>query len=156
MIRYQERFKYIQDVLKMRVKCSYEDFTQSVIHPLEFGPHSSAPSTMRHSPVKPLVGSSAISVGTATPGTFATSITSFQIPSSPETRWSVSSKVSSLLRLARTKKPMDAEEILGQPRPRNAVETMLPSQLQCKGSLCMQNPISLSGFTQFCMVCISD
>ena len=152
----------------MRVQCSYEDFTQSVIHPLEFGPHSSAHSTMRHSPVKPLVGSSTIPVGSSSPGMLATSIPSLRVPSSPETRWSVSPKLSSLLRLARptskgllhqrSKKPSEMEGVLSRPRTGNVEEAMLHSQLQCKGPLWIQNTIIYlyGDSSNFALVCLFD
>ena len=129
--RYPERFNIIQDVMKMKVKCCYEDFAQSVIHPIEFDPSSSAPSTVRHSPVKQLAP--------------ATSIYSIKHGSSPETRWSMSPKVSSLLRLTRSgskghserrsKRYLEAEEVTRRPRSKTVEETMSPSQLQCKSTI---------------------
>ena len=116
--------------MKMKVKCCYEDFAQSVIHPIEFDPSSSssAPPTVRHSPVKQLAPT--------------TSIYSIKHGSSPETRWSMSPKVSSLLRLTRSgsrghserksKKYLDAEDLTRRPRSKTVEETMSPSQLHCK------------------------
>ena len=124
--------------MKMKVKCSYEDFAQSVIHPIEFDPSSgSAPLTIRHSPVKQLAP--------------ATSIYSIKHGSSPETRWSMSPKVSSLLRLTRSgskghserksKKYLDKEELTRRPRSKTVEETMSLSQLQCKSNVLLHDNI---------------
>lgn len=130
--------------MKMRVKCCYEDFAQSVIHPLEFGIPNSAPPTMRHSPVKHLISTSTAPGGVSSPGVAAASLSNLRYSSSPEMRWSMSPRVSSLLRLARssskghldkrTKKPVEMEEVLRRPRSRTVEESMSPSQIQCKGS----------------------
>lgn len=45
--RYHERWNYLQHVVDMKVKSSFEDFAQSIMHPLESGYHQ-----YRQSPTK--------------------------------------------------------------------------------------------------------
>ena len=37
--RYEERLKYIQTIIQRKMKSSFEDFTQNVMHPLESSSH---------------------------------------------------------------------------------------------------------------------
>ena len=103
--RHLERFKYIKDVIKLKIKACQESFAQGVIHPLE----SSTPSATRHvlSPAKqPTVGGT---VQLTSPSQSQTTIkggsNTASVPrvsattSSPETRWTLSPRVSSLLKL---------------------------------------------------------
>ena len=47
-VRYQERARYIDGIMKMNVKSCFEDFAQSVMHPLQTGQFP----LLRQSPAK--------------------------------------------------------------------------------------------------------
>ena len=103
--RHLERFKYIKDVIKLKNKACQESFAQGVIHPLE----SSTPSATRHglSPAKqpPVGGMAQITSPSQSQITIKGGANTASLPriaatsSSPETRWALSPRVSSLLKL---------------------------------------------------------
>ena len=83
--RYQERWRYIQGVVNMNVKSSFEDFAQSVMHPLEFGE--------RQSPIKRFITHPIITTSTTSTGVSTSSSSLDGLPhlssSNPESRWIV-------------------------------------------------------------------
>lgn len=95
--RYEDRWRYIQGITSNTVQSCYEDFVQSVIHPLQTGsvvPLATGGGPPKHSPVRPLLSSSSISGYQGGGGGESLSSHSklSQVSALPhESRWSVSS-----------------------------------------------------------------
>lgn len=88
VFRYEDRWRYLQSVTSNTVKCCYEEFAQSVMHPLQTG----IASISRHSPVKPLLSSSSVYHQQQQPDSISSSSKLSKISSLPlETRWNISS-----------------------------------------------------------------
>lgn len=123
--RHLERFKYIKDVIKLKNKACQESFAQGVIHPLE----SSTPSVTRHtySPTKQPTAGAIGQLGSPTPsqaaikgGMHTASLSRLSsISSSPETRWTLSPRVSSLLKLPGSSSKLQVMDNI-ETRPRSS------------------------------------
>ena len=142
MCRHLERFKYIKDVIKLKNKACQESFAQGVIHPLE----SSTPSATRHvlSPARvPAAGgtgqltSPSQSQITIKGGQNTASLPRISATtSSPETRWALSPRVSSLLKLPGSSSRLHVvDTIESRPRSNTNEEHVLSTPDLSKSSM---------------------
>ena len=118
--------RYIHNIVEKKLKSSFEDFTQNVMHPLESTAAAST-TVLRHSPQKPLTTSS-IPVFSVPP-------TNAQSVSSPDPKWSLSPKpgVASILKRSREHMERGVTGSLPSRRPRASTnDDRMLSQSLCK------------------------